>query len=34
MAGLLVVIAFLTLKINPLWILAAGGMIGGALLGG
>ena len=26
--------AFLTLKINPLWILAAGGMIGGALLGG
>ena len=26
--------AFLTLKINPLWILAAGGMIGGALLAG
>src|SRR5438477_3202837 len=27
-------VAFLTVKINPLWILAAGGMIGGALLGG
>jgi len=26
--------AFLTLKINPLWILAAGGTVGGALLGG
>jgi len=26
--------AFLTLKINPLWILAVGGTVGGALLGG
>src|SRR5204863_9945325 len=26
--------AFLTVKINPLWILAVGGTVGGALLGG